>query len=212
MAATPAPTNSLSANPEEEEPRKKAAKSKLALLRSVQKTFAYLQGSNLRYFNPRALVASTAQVKNAFPVFSGLSFTYTASLTLQLKLSDGHLNQNDAAEFYGLLMDYFEDCFKGRPEREELMRLLFSKNSVMNVRHCPHRHMSESSETRPYSQLLIRTGLTGTQMHSLKEAFEECYRSNEVSDLECDVCNQSLPPNTKVRFFCAKRFVPGKKS
>ena len=38
---------------------------------------------------------------------------------------------------------YLEEAFKGSPERQDLMRALWMEESLMNVRHCPNRHMSE---------------------------------------------------------------------
>jgi hypothetical protein len=85
-AAMPTPEDAAAAasEPGQDPARpKRAAKGKLGLLRAVQKTFCFLEGSSMRFHNPRALVQATAL----------------------LKLSDGHLNQNDAVEFYSLLVE-----------------------------------------------------------------------------------------------------------
>jgi hypothetical protein len=52
---------------------------------------------------------------------------------------------------------------------------------------------------QPYIQLMIRTGQMGTQMNSLREAFDECFKANDITDLECDLCNLANASGTKVR-------------
>ncbi|KAH9255145.1 hypothetical protein BASA81_006904 [Batrachochytrium salamandrivorans] len=58
-----------------------------ALLRELQRTFAFLQDSQQRFYNPTGFVLASSA----------------------LRLTDGHMSQNDCAEFFTLLIDYLED-------------------------------------------------------------------------------------------------------
>jgi len=152
---------------------KKKIKSKRALLTQLQKLFSFLEGSEQRFFNPRLFVNQSSI----------------------LRLTDGHMSQNDCIEFYSLLMDYLEDVFKGRPERDQLRNLFVCSMTSLTMRHCPQKHKSEKEESTFYISLSIRFGPEGRALNSLDEALDEWSKSEHLSDLICEEC---FPPKPEL--------------
>ncbi len=147
-----------------------SAPDKKELFRALQRTFRYLGDSAKKFFNPRLFVQQSAM----------------------LKLTDGHLNQNDAIEFYSRLIDYLDESLKGQKTRQMLQDLLFVKTGSMNMRHCPGSHRTETEVATPFLTLNIRSGMAGPTLHSLQEALESSFKSEKLNGLQCEECNTSL--------------------
>jgi len=140
---------------------------KNSLLRSLQLTYTYLKESEKKVFDPQAFVNESAC----------------------LKLSDGHLSQNDAIEFYSRLVDYLEEVSKDKPHCNTLEDLLHVKTCTMNVRNCEGKHRTETETGTPFLTLNVRSGMAGPTLHSLDEALESWFKAEKLSGLECEVCN-----------------------
>jgi len=147
-----------------------ASPDKKDLFRTLQRTFRFLGDSAKKFFNPRLFVQQSAI----------------------LKLTDGHLNQNDAIEFYSRLIDYLDESLKGQRTRQLLQDLLFVKTGSMNMRHCPGSHRTETEVATPFLTLNIRSGMAGPTINSLQEALESSFKSEKLNGLQCEECNTSI--------------------
>ncbi|GBG30736.1 Ubiquitin carboxyl-terminal hydrolase 24 [Hondaea fermentalgiana] len=147
-------------------PRMRDSK-KNRLLRALQYTFTFLKHSDKRFFNPRGFVNESAG----------------------LKLTDGHLSQNDAIEFYSRLVDYLEETTQGKSQCKALQDMLYVRTCTMNVRNCDGKHRTESEVGTPFLTLNVRSGMAGPTLHSLDDALESWFKAEKLSGLECEVCN-----------------------
>ena len=143
-----------------EKDEKEAGHSQGALLYALQDTLSFLESSQRRCFNPIEFVKETAS----------------------LKLTDGHLRQNDAIEFYSRLVDYLEIALSAHGgQKEELKDLLYVKTCTMNVRTCKGKHLTETETGTPFLTLNVRSGMAGPTLHSLDEALESWFKAEKLT-------------------------------
>ena len=141
-----------------------------ALLYALQDTLSFLKASQRRCFNPIEFVKETAS----------------------LKLTDGHLRQNDAIEFYSRLVDYLEVALSEHVgQKQELKELLYVKTCTMNVRACKGKHLTETETGTPFLTLNVRSGMAGPTLHSLDEALESWFKAEKLTGLECETCKKT---------------------
>lgn len=135
----------------------------LEVLRQVQRTFSYLRDSEMRYFNPKALVDSCKCLNLEFSVYQ----------------------QNDASEFCDKLLDRLETGLKSTPEGPRCLQTALSGKLISQKlpKDCGHRYEREE----PF----IRLELQIRGKESIEESLAG-FVEGEIMDgdnkVECELC------------------------
>lgn len=135
----------------------------LEVLRQVQRTFCYLRDSEMRYFNPKALVESCKCLNLEFSVYQ----------------------QNDASEFCDKLLDRLETGLKNTPQGVQCLQTALSGKLISQKlpKDCGHRYEREE----PF----IRLELQIRGKESIEESLAG-FVEGEVMDgdnkVECEQC------------------------
>lgn len=141
-----------------------------------QRLFAYLDKSQVRFVDPKFFVRSSSA----------------------LKLTDGHLAQNDTTEFYMKMMDLIHDHMLTKAS--DVDKFDQSMKSIMGsvkIRNCPHRHETSSTSLESYVNVTVRSGDTGTTFNSLDEALDHAFKPTNYDELECEACHpRSTDPSS----------------
>lgn len=139
------------------------AEATLEVLRQVQRTFCYLRDSEMRYFNPKALVESCKCLNLEFSVYQ----------------------QNDATEFCDKLLDRLETGLKTTPQGVQCLQTALSGKLISQKlpKGCGHRYEREE----PF----IRLELQIRGKESIEESLAG-FVEGEVMDgdnkVECELC------------------------
>lgn len=135
----------------------------LEVLRQVQRTFCYLRDSEMRYFNPKALVDSCTCLNLEFSVYQ----------------------QNDASEFCDKLLDRLETGLKTTPQGTRCLQEAIGGKLISQKlpKGCDHRYEREE----PF----IRLELQIRGKESIEESLA-AFVEGEVMDgdnkVECESC------------------------
>lgn len=135
----------------------------LEVLRQVQRTFCYLRDSEMRYFNPKALVESCKCLNLEFSVYQ----------------------QNDASEFCDKLLDRLETGLKNTPQGPKCLQTALGGKLISQKlpKDCGHRYEREE----PF----IRLELQIRGKESIEESLSG-FVEGEVMDgdnkVECELC------------------------
>uniref|UniRef100_K3X8D4 USP domain-containing protein n=1 Tax=Globisporangium ultimum (strain ATCC 200006 / CBS 805.95 / DAOM BR144) TaxID=431595 RepID=K3X8D4_GLOUD len=135
----------------------------LEVLRQVQRTFSYLRDSEMRYFNPKALVDSCKCLNLEFSVYQ----------------------QNDASEFCDKLLDRLETGLKSTPDGPKCLQAALGGKLISQKlpKDCGHRYEREE----PF----IRLELQIRGKESIEESLAG-FVEGEVMDgdnkVECELC------------------------
>ncbi|DAZ98627.1 TPA: hypothetical protein N0F65_000822 [Lagenidium giganteum] len=135
----------------------------LEVLRQVQRTFCYLRDSEMRYFNPKALVDSCKCLNLEFSVYQ----------------------QNDASEFCDKLLDRLETGLKATPQGTKCLQHALGGKLISQKlpKDCGHRYEREE----PF----IRLELQIRGKESIEESLS-AFVEGEVMDgdnkVECELC------------------------
>ncbi|TMW63070.1 hypothetical protein Poli38472_005688 [Pythium oligandrum] len=146
------------------------AEATMEVLRQVQRTFCYLRDSEMRYYNPKALIDACKCLNLEFSVYQ----------------------QNDASEFCDKLLDRLETALKSTPQGTKCLNHTFGgKQIAQNIpQECKHRNEKED----PF----IRVPLEIRGKESIEESLasyvegELMHGDNKVTCDECETKRVTL--------------------
>eukprot|EP00924_Labyrinthula_sp_SR-Ha-C_P000847 augustus_masked-scaffold_7-processed-gene-5.1-mRNA-1 protein AED:0.41 eAED:0.45 QI:0/-1/0/1/-1/1/1/0/1750 len=112
--------------------------------------------------------------------------------TATLGLTDGHIHQNDAFEFYTRLVDYVEEAIQYHVFQKDVLKdILYVYTLSENRRICKGKHKTQVETGTPYLTLNI------SKAGSLEELLRNYFKVENLSGLECEKCQANNEPKER---------------